>query len=114
VPDELRQAALALRNRKKDDPWSIVTTSDMNFHRALVDSLNSPRLSMLYSSLLVDFELINKQPLNFESDMEHIYAIHTRIIETIEQGDVAQAVLVLREHLQDACRTQIEEWTSQG
>jgi DNA-binding GntR family transcriptional regulator len=113
VPDELRLAAAAIRKRKKDDPWSIVITSDMNFHRTLVDSLGSPRVSMLYSSLLVDFELINKQPQNFETDMEQIYGIHTRIIETIEQGDAAQAVLVLREHLQDACRTQIEEWATQ-
>lgn len=114
VPDELRKAATAIRKRKKDDPWSIVITSDMNFHRTLVDSLNSPKISMLYSSLLVDFELISKQPQNIETDMEHIYSIHTRIIETIEKGDVAQAVLVLREHLQDACRTQINEWTVQG
>lgn len=112
VPDELKHAATALRNRKKDDPWSIVITSDMKFHRVLVDSLSSIRISKLYGSLLVDFELINRQPLSFESDMEQIYSNHTRIIEAIEQGDVARAVLVLRGHLQDARRTQIDEWTS--
>lgn len=110
APEGLVAAANNLRKRKKKDPWSIVIMSDMNFHKTLVDGLGSPKVSMLYGNLLVDFELINRQPSKTTVDMDRIYETHICIINAIEDGNVAEAVEALNSHLSDACNTQICEW----
>jgi len=113
IPFQIIEAATNFKEHKSDDPWSIVITSDMMFHKTIVDSLNSPRVSALYENLLIDFELINIKPRNLNERVNSIYMLHRKLLDAIEAGDPELAVKCLKEHIDNACVIQIEAWKLQ-
>jgi DNA-binding GntR family transcriptional regulator len=80
-----------------------VVESDIAFHRALVDSLGSPRLSRLYVSLMGEFHLCMAQvQLHELLDPKTIAAEHAAIVAAVEAGDPARAVAEIDAHLHNA------------
>lgn len=103
ISDELRKAAELFNAFVETTPFSEVVETDVRFHRAIVDSLNSKRLSALYSSLLIEFRLCISQSKNYFVSMQAIKEKHKRIIESIENGEPKEAVSNIQQHLESSC-----------
>ena len=110
LPAEVIEASEKFKNHKQSDPWSVIILNDMKFHKSLVDSLQSERISSLYSNLLVEFELINRQPKKTIKNSMEIYKLHSKIIQAILEGNEELAINSIKEHLDDACNVQLGEW----
>jgi DNA-binding GntR family transcriptional regulator len=82
---------------------SQVVESDVAFHRALVDSLGSERVSRIYQSLMGEAQLCMAQMQYLRLlDPKLIAAEHAAIVEAIEARDPVQAVAKLEIHLNNA------------
>lgn len=81
-----------------------VVNIDISFHRALVESLNSPRLSRLYTSLMGEVHLCMAQvQANHLLEPKRIAGEHAAIVAAIEAGDEKRAVAEMNDHLERAC-----------
>jgi DNA-binding GntR family transcriptional regulator len=90
----------------KSDVFQVVE-SDIEFHRALVDSLESLRLSRLYASLMGEFHLCMAQVQILKLLEPGIIAVeHAAIVAAIQAGDRERAVGEIDAHLDNA-RTRI-------
>jgi DNA-binding GntR family transcriptional regulator len=82
---------------------SQVVESDVAFHRALVDSLGSERISKIYQSLMGEAQLCMAQMQYLRLlDPRLIAAEHAAIVTAIEARDPVQAVAMLETHLNNA------------
>jgi DNA-binding GntR family transcriptional regulator len=82
---------------------SQVVESDVAFHRALVDSLGSERVSRIYQSLMGEAQLCMAQMQYLRLlDPRLIAAEHAAIVAAIEARDPVQAVATLETHLNNA------------
>lgn len=108
VPDEIEEAVENFRKQKQSDPWSSIIENDVEFHKALVNSLGSFRTIKLFSSLLIEFELINRKPKSF-IPVENVYIKHQKLINAIKDGDVDKAIFLISEHLKESAQFQIEQ-----
>ncbi len=82
---------------------SQVVESDVAFHRALVDSLGSERISKIYQSLMGEAQLCMAQMQYLRLlDPRQIAVEHAAIVTAIEARDQAQAVAMLETHLNNA------------
>ena len=80
-----------------------VVESDVKFHRALIESLESPRLSRLYASLMGEFHLCMAQvQIHRLLDPRMLAAEHGAIVTAIEAGDPNQAVMTIDAHLDNS------------
>jgi DNA-binding GntR family transcriptional regulator len=82
---------------------SQVVESDVAFHRALVDSLGSERVSRIYQSLMGEAQLCMAQMQYLRLlDPRLIAAEHAAIVAAIEARDPVLAVAMLETHLNNA------------
>jgi DNA-binding GntR family transcriptional regulator len=82
---------------------SQVVESDVAFHRALVDSLGSDRVSRIYQSLMGEAQLCMAQMQYLRLlDPRLIAAEHAAIVAAIEARDPVLAVAMLETHLNNA------------
>jgi DNA-binding GntR family transcriptional regulator len=82
-----------------------VVESDIAFHRALVDSLGSPRLSRLYVSLMGEFHLCMAQvQLHELLNPKTIATEHAAIVAAVEARDPERAVAEIDAHLHNASK----------
>jgi DNA-binding GntR family transcriptional regulator len=85
---------------------SSIVDADMELHGALLESLNSPRFSKMYQSILSEVRLCMAQV-----QARHLLARatvakeHSDILAAIENGDAASAIAALDLHLNAACST---------
>ncbi|WP_085506058.1 GntR family transcriptional regulator [Thalassobacillus devorans] len=78
--------------------------SDLAFHGYLVKLTDNHTLIQLWSSLKEVFRtLIDITSEVTESKQQEIIDQHVSIVESLAEGNVAQANKLLTEHLQDAC-----------
>jgi DNA-binding GntR family transcriptional regulator len=110
--EKLEQAIGDLRALADDAPWQAVLNTDLRFHRALVDSVQAPRLSRMFESLLVGTRYALCRLHNELADVELIVAQHEPILEAIQQANRELAVGRIRCHLSEA-RDNIMELVSQ-
>ena len=64
--------------------WSDIIEADVNFHKALVSVLNSPRISALYENIVTEFRLCSFQARSPQYSLEKTKLIHRSITEAIE------------------------------
>jgi DNA-binding GntR family transcriptional regulator len=103
VPDSARKSLVALR-RATSDPLPAVVGLDIAFHRALVEALESPRLTRLYVSLMGEAHLCMAQVQSHRLlRISRIAEEHAAILSAIEGGDANRAAEEIDSHLERAC-----------
>ena len=110
VPDEVINAMMVFKEHHSGDPWADIIRSDMQLHTSLVDSLNNKRISDTFNSLMLEIQLINKQPIRNDREGKNVYASHVRIVEEIKNGDAEKAKNSMLDHLESAMNIQLDEW----
>ena len=96
------RAVAALAAVPDDAPHSVFVDADLDFHRALVGSVASPRLSRLYAALSGEIHLSMVQS-RYVLGRDRIAAEHRQVLEALEAGDAALAEERMRAHLEGAC-----------
>jgi DNA-binding GntR family transcriptional regulator len=96
------RAVSALSAVPDDAPHSVFVDADLDFHRALVRSVASPRLSRLYAALSGEIHLSMVQS-RYALGRDRIAREHGQVLEALELGDAALAEERMRTHLEGAC-----------
>lgn len=97
VVDEAAEAA------ERGD-WQDVGTSDIEFHRILVDACGSPHLSAMFEQLLAELRLAFLQ-LSDSRQLHQPYLVRNRaLLELIGTGDTARLAEELADYLDAAER----------
>lgn len=109
VNDQIYEALEGFKSQKQNDPWSNVIEMDVKFHKTIVDSMGSPRISNLFSSLLTEFRLINRQPRKYKP-IKEVYEKHKLLVDTIKSKDVEKATAIARAHLMESANFHISEF----
>lgn len=81
-----------------------VGDTDIEFHRTLVDAAESPRLSRIMSTLLIETRLCTysvDRTYRVRADMSDS---HGEIIEAVAAGDEAALLAIIDHHMTDAVR----------
>ncbi len=97
-----RAAVRALESIGDDASWTEVRDADLNFHRALVDALESPRTSRTYAALLAELRVCFLELQHELEDHGDVVHQHTEILDAIESGDADEATRLLQAHLDRA------------
>jgi DNA-binding GntR family transcriptional regulator len=100
--DPARAAVRALQAISEVASWTDVRDADLDFHRALVDALESPRTSRTYAALMTELRLCFLQLQHELEDPRDVARQHTDILEAIESGDDDEAARLLRDHLDES------------
>jgi DNA-binding GntR family transcriptional regulator len=104
VPDSARKSLVALRAATRDPVLPEVVGLDIAFHRALVEALESPRLTRLYVSLMGEAHLCMAQVQYHRLlRISRIAEEHAAILSAIEHGDANRATDEVDSHLERAC-----------
>jgi DNA-binding GntR family transcriptional regulator len=99
------QAAVTrLEAMPADAHWSAVVDADLEFHRALIDALDSSRLSRLHASLEGEIRLCIAQLRPAWHTPAALAQEHREVLDGILAGDAVAAVARMREHLEKAVR----------
>jgi DNA-binding GntR family transcriptional regulator len=97
-----RQALERLNALPADMHWSAVRDADLDFHRAIVDALNSPRASRTFAALSSELRLAFRQLEDELRLPKSVAADHAELLATMEAGDPDAAEAAIREHLSAA------------
>ncbi len=100
-PADAGRAVAALAAVPDDAPHSLFVEADLNFHRALVGCVASPRLSRLYTALSGEIHLSMVQS-RYVLGRDRIAREHQQVLEALEAGDAALAEERMRAHLEGA------------
>jgi len=102
VPEGALVAVTELAAVPPDAPHSRFVKADLGFHRALVASLESPRLSRVFSDLEGEIHLSMVQS-RYALGQQRIVAEHRAVFEAIREGDTQSAAVLMADHLRGAC-----------
>ena len=100
-PALARMRELAERSREagKKDDWPLVGTLNLEFHRAMVDLCDSPRLSACFELVLAELRLV----FGRVEDTAHLHApyieLNAALITALEAGRIAEASAQLESYL---------------
>jgi DNA-binding GntR family transcriptional regulator len=86
-----------------DAPWGTFRDADLAFHQALVDGLESERISRVHASVMSELRLCF---LHLKPELERPEIItrqHREIVEALAAGDADHGVALLRDHLDRGC-----------
>lgn len=84
--------------------WEAVSNCDLEFHVALVDASGSPRLRRMFSTVISETRLC-LGVLTAADARDDLVQEHRRICDRMQQGDMEQALAVLKKHYDDAVVT---------
>lgn len=101
VPRAAGDAVMALKALPDDAGHSKFVEADLRFHRLLVDAVDSPRLSRLYSEISGELHLLMVQT-RYALGRDRIVSEHRAVFEALAAGNVAKARQLMREHLEGA------------
>lgn len=103
VPAAAGQALEQFDVAVQRNQMSEVVASDIAFHRALVDALDSARLSRIYSTLMGEAQLCMAQMQHLRLlDPALIAQEHRAIVAAIDGRDPARAAATIQAHLHNA------------
>ncbi len=100
----LEAALAALRTAIDSDDDDAIVTADLQFHRAIADLAESPRLSALFTDMEAETRLSTLLVGNVHADAEGLYAQHREILHSLRSGDLESARSLLERHLGDSER----------
>jgi DNA-binding GntR family transcriptional regulator len=99
------ESAVAELQRLPDETaTSQLIATDLQFHRALVAAVRSPRLTRHYESIIDEVHLAMKQHWRMLGH-EKIAREHAEVLRYIQGGNAISAAQVMRDHLEGAART---------
>jgi DNA-binding GntR family transcriptional regulator len=101
VPTAAQDALQELERLPDDVPTSRFISTDLRFHRALVDGSGSPHLIRLYDTILDELHLAMRQSRR-ALGRERIAREHAQVLDSIRAGDVTRATDTTRKHLEGA------------
>lgn len=107
VPAEAQRAVSEMSALSEDAPWREVVWPDQRFHRAIVDTTNSPRLVRAYQGLQSEIVLCLAQLRPVYDAPAEVAAEHEELLEPIIAGDVERAEELFRAHLSEAAENLI-------
>ncbi len=103
LADVLPEALRYFERLHADSHWSEVVEADVRFHRALVDALQSPRMSDLYANLLSEFRLCIVQfRSHYYESSRPVVEKHHLLAEQMAHSSPDAAVQQLSRHLADS------------
>jgi DNA-binding GntR family transcriptional regulator len=103
-PPTAEAAVRRLEGLPRRAPWDEVVEADMDFHTALVEATESPRLERVYASLQAEIRLCMVQLRPAYDDTAVVAAEHRELLEAIVAGPKRAAVRLMTEHLEMALR----------
>lgn len=80
--------------------WDDYVRLDIQFHSALVDAANSPRLSRLYDTILNEVKLCIYQTRNYVTIPGGTDASHRQILNALDRQEYDSAATLLRQHIE--------------
>ncbi|WP_082992356.1 GntR family transcriptional regulator [Paraburkholderia tropica] len=101
VPDEALAAVDVLRNAPPDAPRSLLVMADRDFHRAIIASSGSPRLTRSYEMLESEIELLLVQRQDHYGDPNDIVREHEHLIACLRSRHFETARAAFVEHWED-------------
>ncbi len=100
IPPEATAASQRMHSVIKSSSLTQVVEADVAFHRALVDSLESPRLSRMYLSIMGETRLCMAQVQSNRLLHPTVIATeHDHVVRYLEAGEGGHAVEEMRLHL---------------
>lgn len=105
VPIEARQAQQAFQSALNDRSVLSLVQADIDFHCALLNAVESQRLSHMYRMLMGEMRLCMAQVQArqlLSPDM--IAHEHDELLAMIEAGDIEAAARTINDHLDSACQ----------
>jgi DNA-binding GntR family transcriptional regulator len=103
-PPAAEEAVRRLEELPRRAPWDEVVEADMDFHTALVEATESPRLERVYASLQAEIRLCMVQLRPAYDDTAVVAAEHRELLEAIVAGPKRAVVRLITEHLEMALR----------
>jgi DNA-binding GntR family transcriptional regulator len=103
-PPTAEAAVRRLEGLPRRAPWDEVVEADMDFHTALVEATESPRLERVYASLQAEIRLCMVQLRPAYDDTAVVAAEHRELLEAIVAGPKRAVVRLITEHLEMALR----------
>lgn len=85
--------------------WPLVATNNMEFHRAIVEFYDSPRLSRSFDVILAELRLVVGQIQVPERYQEPFLAMNRSLVAALDKQDLARAALELENYLVVSERT---------
>ncbi|MDL2410314.1 GntR family transcriptional regulator [Rhizobium calliandrae] len=100
-PALVRMRSLAEQGRTASSKgnWTQVGTTNMEFHRAMVELCDSPRLSSVFDLLLAELRLVFAQLEDGAHLHEPYVELNEALVRSLEAGDVESAVSQLEAYL---------------
>lgn len=99
--DEMRVAAAAKQ-------WEEVAALDLKFHKTLVDASDSPRLTRMFATLLVETKVCMTALEGAYPRPTELVAEHKALLQAMAQRDLDRALVLIDEHLASAARHLVE------
>ena len=84
--------------------WEAVGNFDLEFHVALVDASGSQRLRRMFNTVISETRLC-LGALTAADTRSHLVQEHRQICDLLQDGDIDQALAVLKKHFDDAVVT---------
>jgi DNA-binding GntR family transcriptional regulator len=85
--------------RMTDRPWSELVDIDLEFHRTVVQSAQSPRLDRIFSTLSAETRLCLIYLERFYPDRTELVAEHRELIRVIRSGDRDLVAATVHDHM---------------
>jgi len=99
-PTHLYSLVEELEGINRKPCWDDYVKADIQFHRALVASANSPRLSRLYDTIQTEVKLCIYQTRNYVQIPSETQRTHKEILDAVCDRRCDTARLLLKEHIE--------------
>lgn len=100
TPTAALAAVVKLESYTTKTAWAKIVDQDLAFHQALIEVLNSPRLSRCYAMLVTEIRLCIAQLKPVYPKPSELAEEHRMVYECIVKGDCAEARKLLIAHLE--------------
>ena len=100
----LGQYVTLMEKAETEGDWAAVGNFDLEFHVALVDASGSQRLRRMFSTVISETRLC-LGVLTAADARSDLVNEHRRICDLLQEGEIDQALAVLRKHFDDAVVT---------
>lgn len=106
--EPIRASIEALEAMPASAAWGQMREADMAFHRAIVASIGSARVSRTHASVISESRLCLRQLRAEYEDHGLVVAQHKEILQALLDGDRARARQLLLDHLDETCANLLE------
>lgn len=106
--EPVRASVEALEAMPASATWEEMRDADMAFHRAIVNSIQSPRVSRTHAAVISESRLCARQLRTEYEDHALVVGQHKEILQALLDHRPDQAKQLLQDHLDETCANLIE------